>query len=188
MQYLSDKSGLTYSYDLCNRLSRVTSPAGSILEENTYNAAGDLLRRTDGMGNGVSMAYDLMGRRLSAATAAGSSQQWEYDAIGNVRASTDGLGNRTEFTLDKWGRITGIRKADGSHESYTYDLMGNMTSSTDGEGHTTLMEYDTSGQMVKRTDPSGKTEYYGYDRENASCQAPTGTAAPRATPTTCTEA
>ena len=165
VQYLSDKSGLTYSYDLCNRLSRVTSPAGSILEENTYNAAGDLLKRTDGMGNGVSMAYDLMGRRLSAATAAGSSQQWEYDAIGNVRASTDGLGNRTEFTLDKWGRITGIRKADGSHESYTYDLMGNMTSSTDGEGHTTLMEYDTSGQMVKRTDPSGKTEYYGYDRE-----------------------
>ena len=42
MQYLSDKSGFTYSYDLCNRLSRVTSPAGSILEENTYNAAGDL--------------------------------------------------------------------------------------------------------------------------------------------------
>ncbi len=165
VQYLSDKSGLTYSYDLCNRLSRVTSPAGSILEENTYNAAGDLLRRTDGMGNGVSMAYDLMGRRLSAATAAGSTQQWEYDANGNVRASTDGCGNRTEFTLDKWGRITGIRKADGSHESYTYDLMGNMTSSTDGEGHTTLMEYDTSGQMVKRTDPSGKTEYYGYDRE-----------------------
>jgi len=165
VQYLSDKSGLTYSYDLCNRLSRVTSPAGSILEENTYNAAGDLLKRTDGMGNGVSMAYDLMGRRLSAATAAGSTQQWEYDANGNVRASTDGCGNRTEFTLDKWGRITGIRKADGSHESYTYDLMGNMTSSTDGEGHTTLMEYDTSGQMVKRTDPSGKTEYYGYDRE-----------------------
>ncbi len=165
VQYLSDKSGLTYSYDLCNRLSRVTSPAGSILEENTYNAAGDLLKRTDGMGNGVSMAYDLMGRRLSAATAAGSTQQWEYDAMGNVRASTDGCGNRTEFTLDKWGRITGIRKADGSHESYTYDLMGNMTSSTDGEGHTTLMEYDTSGQMVKRTDPSGKTEYYGYDRE-----------------------
>ena len=166
MQYISDKAGFTYSYDFCNRLSRVTSPAGSILEENTYNAAGDLLKRTDGTGNGVSMTYDLMGRRLGAATTAGSSQQWEYDAIGNVRASTDGLGNRTEFTLDKWGRITGVRKADGSHESYTYDLMGNMTSSTDGEGHTTVMEYNTLGQMVKRTDPSGKSEYYSYDKEN----------------------
>lgn len=62
MQYLSDKRGYTYSYDLCNRPSRVTSPAGTVLEENTYNAAGDLLRRTDGMGNGVSMTYDLMGR------------------------------------------------------------------------------------------------------------------------------
>ena len=165
MQYLAGGAGHTYSYDLCNRLTGVKGPEGQVLTQNDYDRGGNLTKRLDGSGSGVSLIYDLAGRRRQAVTTGGSSQSWSYDATGNVNAVTDGLNNQTEFVLDKWGRITGVKKADGSVETYTYDYAGNMLSSTDGEGHTVHMEYDVLGQMVKRTDPAGRAETFVYDKE-----------------------
>ena len=166
MQHEAGKRGISYAYDLCNRPASVTSPDGGVLENNAYNRAGSLIKQTDASGSGISMGYDLAGRRISAVTTGGSTQGWSHDALGNVNAVTDGMGNRTYFKTDRWGRITGITKADRSRESYTYDYAGNMTSSCDGEGHTVLMEYNALGQMIRRTDPAGRTETFEYDRES----------------------
>lgn len=74
MQYAAGGAGYTYRYDLCNRLLGMTGPDGQLLAENCYDRAGNLTKRLDGMGSGVSLSYDLAGHRILAVTTGGSSQ------------------------------------------------------------------------------------------------------------------
>ncbi len=160
-----DGAGYLYAYDQQGRICGITGPDGNIVQKNTYDRAGRLLRQTDGMDTGIEYAYNLAGDRTHFQTTGGATQELEYDAQGNIIGVVDGNRNKTHYELDDWGRISGITKPDGSTESYLYDHAGNMTSSTDGEGNTTLYAYDLSGSMVSITDPTGETERYTYDKE-----------------------
>ena len=155
--------GFQFTYDAQGRVLTVLSPEGQVLQTNTYDAAGRLLQRLDGMGGGVKYEYDLAGDQRRIMTMGGASQELEYDARGRITGIVDGNGNRTKYLLDEWGRITGVVKADGSTERYAYNFAGAMVSSTDGEGRTTQYEYNRMGKISAIVDPTGEKETYHYD-------------------------
>ena len=155
--------GFQFTYDAQGRVLTVLSPDGHVLQSNTYDAAGRLVQRLDGVGSGVKYEYDLAGDQRRIMTMGGASQELEYDARGRITGIVDGNGNRTKYLLDEWGRITGVLKADGSTERYAYNFAGDMVSSTDGEGHTTQYEYNRMGKISAIVDPTGERETYHYD-------------------------
>ena len=163
-------AGYQYTYDRQGRVITVIGPDGHVLQTNTYDPAGRLLKQLDGMQAGAEFTYNLMGERTRIRTAGGATQELEYDARGNIIGVKDGNRNHTQYELDVWGRITGIVKADGSMEYYSYDYAGNMTSSTDGNGNTTRYKYDRAGKLTAIIDPLGETERYFYDRDGRLVQ------------------
>ena len=155
--------GFQFTYDAQGRVLTVLSPDGHVLQSNTYDGAGRLLQRLDGVGSGVKYEYDFTGAQRRITTMGGASQELEYDARGRITGIVDGNGNETKYLLDEWGRITGVVKADGSTERYDYNFAGDMVSSTDGEGHTTRYEYNRMGKISAIVDPTGEKETYHYD-------------------------
>ena len=155
--------GFQFTYDAQGRALTVVSPDGHVLQSNTYDEAGRLLQRIDGVGSGVKYEYDFTGAQRRMESMGGASQELEYDAQGRITGIVDGNGNETKYLLDEWGRITGVVKADGSTERYDYNFAGDMVSSTDGEGHTTRYEYNRMGKISAIVDPTGEKETYHYD-------------------------
>ncbi len=153
--------GYRYTYDKAGRRLQATAPGGILYEQNTYDAAGNVIRDIDGAAYG----FDLSGRRTSVTTPEGSSQTFAYDASGNLTRTTDSMGYTTRFQTDAWGRVTLVTRADGSHERYTYDHAGNILTATDGEGHTASYAYNCRGLLSSRTDAMGASEHFRYDRE-----------------------
>ena len=155
-----DGEGFQFTYDAEGRVLTVVSPEGHVLQSNTYDGAGRLLQRVDGVGSGVKYEYDFTGVQRRMESMGGASQELEYDAQGRITGIVDGNGNETRYLLDEWGRITGVRKADGSTEQYAYNFAGDMVSSTDGEGHTTQYEYNRMGKISAIVDPTGEKINY----------------------------
>ncbi|OUP07850.1 hypothetical protein B5F35_13930, partial [Anaeromassilibacillus sp. An200] len=116
--------GFQFTYDAEGRVLTVVSPEGHVLQSNTYDGAGRLLQRVDGVGSGVKYEYDFTGAQRRMESMGGASQELEYDAQGRITGIVDGNGNETRYLLDEWGRITGVRKADGSTEQYAYNFAG----------------------------------------------------------------
>ena len=158
-------AGYRYTYDLQGRLQTVTGPDGHVLLTNTYDAVGNLIRRTEGVEGGAVFFYNLAGDRTVIRSAGNATQEFLYDARGNITGVVDGNRNRTEYALDAWGRVAEIRKADGSTEQYAYDHAGNILRSVDGEGNETTYAYDCAGNLTAVTDALGYTEQYAYDKE-----------------------
>lgn len=112
-QYAQSKEegkGLTYTYDIKGQITRVKNARGQVIEENTYNSAGELVSRLDSLSQGVHFTYDLGGRREKVETTGGAGQRYSYDARGNITGIVDGRGEMTRYQLDKWGRIIQIHK------------------------------------------------------------------------------
>jgi len=103
-----DGAGYLYAYDQQGRICGITGPDGNIVQKNTYDRAGRLLRQTDGMDTGIEYAYNLAGDRTHFQTTGGATQELEYDAQGNIIGVVDGNRNKTHYELDDWGRIAGI--------------------------------------------------------------------------------
>ncbi|MFR4350182.1 MAG: RHS repeat-associated core domain-containing protein [Roseburia sp.] len=160
-----DGRGYRYTYDLQGRVLAVVGPDGHVLQSNTYDPDGRLLRQQGAMETGIEFTYNLAGDRTQIRTAGGAAQELVFDARGNITGVADGNRNHTSYVLDDWGRIAEIKKPDGSTEQYVYDYDGNMVSSTDGEGHTTEYDYDGEGHVTTILDPMGGREAYRYDAQ-----------------------
>ena len=165
-----DGLGTSYKYDGFNRLVEIKNALGMPVQQNIYNAAGELVEQFDATQKGVKFNYDLGGRVKEVYTPGAlksgiPAQQYTYDAMGNITGIKDGEGNFTHYSLDLWGRIEEISKADGSVEKYTYDYAGNITSSTDGNGNTTVYDYNSLNALSQIVDPAGDKIVYKYDHQ-----------------------
>ena len=84
--------GFQFTYDAQGRVLTVLSPEGQVLQTNTYDAAGRLLQRLDGMGGGVKYEYDRAGpaRSWSTTPGAGSPASWTATETGRNTCWTSG--------------------------------------------------------------------------------------------------
>ncbi|MFD0883228.1 LamG-like jellyroll fold domain-containing protein [Streptosporangium algeriense] len=182
----------SYTYFTDNRLSQVTAddvrlngsttPVDVVLENNTYDAAGNLTKQVTGGGKTtVESVYDAAGRLTSTTLDPASLKRktaFTYDATGNVTNETfTGAGTtRTESTdyayntLNQVTRQTVDNGTDDLVTTSTYDDRGLLTSRTDPRGNasgataadfTTTMRYDIAGQLVETKAPQVTIEKNG---------------------------
>ncbi|HEX8790106.1 MAG TPA: RHS repeat-associated core domain-containing protein, partial [Polyangiaceae bacterium] len=121
-----------------------------------YDAADDLLSKTDPEGNVARYGYDGRGRRVLVVDPDAGRHAYVFDAAGNVleHQRPDGVVNR--FTYDVAGRkLTEDWDGDGTPE------VTNQWDASDRVPGSSLFE----GLLAKVSDPSGVTEYE-YDERH----------------------
>ena len=168
--------GFQFTYDAEGRVLTVVSPEGHVLQSNTYDGAGRLLQRVDGVGSGVKYEYDFIGAQRRMESMGGASQELEYDAQGRITSIVDGNGNETRYLLDEWGRIIGVRKADGSTEQYAYNFAGIWCPPPTVRAAPPSMSITGRGRSLPLWIPPAKKRPTNTMGKIASLPAPTATA------------
>ncbi|MGC4894196.1 LamG-like jellyroll fold domain-containing protein [Micromonospora sp. DT31] len=143
-------------------LPLVTTSTGGTTQTNEYNAAGDVVRMTDGSGLVTEFRYDGLGRTVGKVvktdTLGDLTTTIRYDAEGQV------LEQNEPPVLNQ---VTGA-----THTAQTvtsYDADGNVSGrtvrdSTGGDADRTVQAfYDDHGRMIKSVSPVGVVTVLNYD-------------------------
>src|SRR5690242_7642596 len=117
-------------------LSQKTSP-DLVGTAYTYNAAGQQLSVTNGVGDTTSYAYDALGRQVKLTYPDGTATATSYDGAGNPV---------TVSRLDASGTTL-------STTSSAYDGDGNQLSATDALGNPSTFTYDPGGNLTQELQP-----------------------------------
>jgi RHS repeat-associated protein len=202
LEYVYYRDGLLQRITLKNFHNPNGGTRDYVVEENTYDGAGNLVRKVGGNGTLVTTyTVDALGQvKQAVADPAGLVRKtaYAYDGNGNVvQARRSG----------QWSNASGGALTDAETVDYRYDDAGNPVSETvsDGSGATvvTSYTYDRRGLLTSTTDPRGNvagadkaayTTTYRYDelgRQVATIAPPvpveSGGSAPQTTnPTTTT--
>ncbi len=172
------------------RIERIEDPPVTFF---TYDAAGQLLTKTDPLGRTWTYEYDELGRLTReispdpATGAAGTNSpemSYIYDAEHNVIAETDKLGNVRRFGYDNLYRRISDTDENGDATLSTFDLVGNLKTLTDPVGNETewfydglnrvtqeenqlddsrFFQYDLVGNLLEKTDRNGRVTRFDYD-------------------------
>ena len=180
-----NNTATSFAYNDADLIAGITTTPQIMNLQNTYDAAGNLLGRTDGVNAGRSecYAYDHANRLIDfkrgTATAGVdipnplSHIQYVLDALGN-RNSVNEDGTTTPYSKNDINQYTqmgstaiqydskGNLSHDGLH-GYGYDLENNLVA-VDG-GTTATYAYDAMGRRISKSTSEGTTYYY-YDGNN----------------------
>ncbi|MGW4422784.1 RHS repeat-associated core domain-containing protein [Streptosporangium sp. NPDC004631] len=187
----------SYTYFADNRLSQViadgarlngsTTPANVVLEDNVYDAAGNLTTQVTGGGKAtVDHVYDAAGRTTSTTFDPATLKRktaYTYDALGNVisKALTGAGSTRvesTDYVYNALGQVTRQTVENGTVDlvsTWAYDDRGLLTAQTDPRGNasgataadfTTMLRYDLVGQLVESKAPQVTIEKNGTATAN----------------------
>ncbi len=157
-----DSRVTTYAYDAAGHVVSTTLPTGLTLTY-TYDAAQNLRRVADNLGNYVDYGYDLKGNRT---------QTYTHDAAGTLVRAVD-------LAFDARNRVSQIN-AGGSVTQQIADALGNLVQITDpntvagGGTAATHNRYDALNQLYQTVDRLSGGTLYSYDANDRlkSVQAP----------------
>jgi RHS repeat-associated protein len=120
-----------------------------------YNAAGDLLKVTNALGNETNITYDSLGRKISMTDPDMGFWQYTYDANGNLKTQTDAKNQTITFVYDALNRV--ISKSYSTSDpavTYTYDEpsvpngIGRLYKVENANAETIIEEYDEMGREL----------------------------------------
>ncbi|APU19207.1 DNRLRE domain-containing protein [Actinoalloteichus sp. GBA129-24] len=162
--YHSDAMGrlthFEYFYDgLLRRVTHldVADPDGGerdiVAQENTYDAAGNLIGQVDAEGLDTEITVDAVGRITRTDTAGPRrSSAFTHDPVGNVTSVTHAGVN---------SNVPGLGAASPHVTEFEYDEAGRPVTETvvnDGERLTTRRAFDQRGLLITETDPRGAVQ------------------------------
>ena len=160
-----------YTYDDLNRLTQVTSPAGSSTHQSyTYDKLHRMTSQTDFDGKVTNYTYDHRNRLTQQTDGVGTVMASVYSSNGTLYQVKDGLNHATTYTYDTAYRLDTSTDAVGKVVKYVYDTAGRLIKK--GAGSTAATDpveyfYDgTTGLMTKVRYWTGSTSYdadYTYD-------------------------
>jgi len=156
------------SYDLENRLTRITDAQGNYIKY-TLNALGHRLtteyfKADDTLVRTSSAVFDDLDRQEQIIGAIDQATIFTYDIQGNRITATDALSRPTTiYTYDTLSRLTNIKDANGKDTVYQYDDRDQLRFVTDPVGLVTEYQYNELGQLSKLISPDTGTTDYTYD-------------------------
>jgi len=170
----------TYSYDAAGQPTSKTLPAGPYLADghsidSTYDAAGNLLTKTD-TGGQLSYAYSPNDELSRVTDPQGAQTTFAYDQDGNQTQMAYPNGVSQTMSYDAAGQLTAMSSAgcrSGACPSFSYGYTNPATnrytstrySMTDGAGNVTAYSYDALSRLttaVQRTSGGTQLASYGY--------------------------
>ncbi len=180
------KLGITrFGYDALDRVLQVTDPRNLVTQSprnglgdvnqlvspdtgtatHTYDAAGNLLTRTDSRGVLATLSYDALNRPSGVVySQSGQTSQsfvWNYDQTGAGFAngigrltSTSHPSGSTQYTYDAQGRVlTDIQRVSAQAGANASQIANTVTYGYDGAGHVTSITYPSGRKLsVNYTD------------------------------------
>ncbi len=139
------------------------NPAGGDVHF-TYDGVGNVLTRTDALGNTTKFGYDTRFNFVNSVTdALGHTTKMTYDVNGNLTSVTDANGNTAQTVYDSFGEPTQTTGPTGTKTAIAYDSFGNATSVTNALGNATTLSYDGAGRLTQVQDPLGRKGLTAYD-------------------------
>jgi RHS repeat-associated protein len=134
-----------YGWNDDDLITTVTSAAGVVEVDNTYDDQRRVVEQISPHGRTVRFAY-LPGR---------------------VTVVSDHDGSRSNsYIADAKGRLVGLIDSDDRRQSMSYDRHGNLVSATERDGSVTVHAYDDRGRKTRTVTPSGGDLTYGYDDQD----------------------
>ncbi|MEZ4399165.1 MAG: FG-GAP-like repeat-containing protein [Kofleriaceae bacterium] len=174
----------TTSYDVLGRVRVVTEPDGAVTttsygnwSETTTDHRGLVTDRyVDGyrqlvkvverlpVAQTTTIAYDLLGRRVTVVDAEGNTTSSTYDPLGRRVQSQDPDLGLWQYTYDDAGRVTTQRDARDVTLDFTYDALGRPRLRRAGTTTLAAFTYDevaagfaNVGRLTSFVDPTGAT-------------------------------
>lgn len=163
-----------FEYGTDGKLKKTTSPTG-VTQEQTYNAAGDVVTLKDGAGNVTATTYDAVGRSTKTTLADNSYTTVTYDLAGHpVKSEQFAAGGgaaltTTSQTYDRGGQIRTKTDARGTTITFGYDAVGRLTQETQpvdavpANNIVTTFGYDVAGNQTRFTDGRGNAFITKYN-------------------------
>jgi RHS repeat-associated protein/uncharacterized delta-60 repeat protein len=157
-------------YDRMERLVRTTHIDGTFTTSK-YDAAGNVVETTDGLGRTTKFVYDSRNRLIQTLYPDGTTTRVRLDGGGRTLVSFDPLGLTTTTAYDKGDRPVSVTNAIGQVTTYAYDTpTKDLTSVTDVRG-TTTHKYDSMGRVTETRAPEGVVTTTEYDANGNTTRA-----------------
>jgi RHS repeat-associated protein len=133
----------------------------------TYDSAGNLITRSDALGNTTTYTYEPIFNKLQVITdPMGNTIRYEYDERGNLKKVTNENGKNATFEYDGVGLLLKATDPLGHSTTFTYDVLGNITVVRDPLGHTVSRRFDAISRIVEERDSLGRRNFSEYDALN----------------------
>lgn len=142
----------------------------------TFNSLGELTTVVDGLNRVVFNAsagdsYDANGNLLHSTDGLGVQQHRSYDALDRLASTienyngTDTATKNTQnlYAYDTLDRLDGVSDPDGLITSYDYDGLGDAVAQQSPDTGTTTRTFDAAGDLLSSTSAKGVTTAYSYD-------------------------
>jgi RHS repeat-associated protein len=163
-----------YTYTPFDKVSTAYRYPDNITYTYGYDAAQDLKRITDSLGNAVNYRYDVKGNRTTSYSVTPGSttvDQFEVKTY-NLRNQVDAInhgGTITQLVHDAVGNLTG--ETDPNHTAvaspastlHQYDALNRLAQTTDLFNVATRYAYDVNDRVQQVTTPNTASTTYRYD-------------------------
>ena len=158
-----DGNGLVTSYTYTPRnLVETVTVNGQLRTGYQYDAKGNPVQVSDGLGNTTDNHYDSLGR-LRQVNHPLNKESYQYDAVGNRAVITDALGHQIQYSYNGLGWLTEAAYPLEPATQYRYDLNGNQVARISANNVKTVFQYDEAGRLAAKIDSLGNSAKYAYD-------------------------
>ena len=131
----------------------------------TYDERGNVLSRTDALGEITEFEYDPVFNNVKSITnPLGHMETRTYDNSGNMVSRTDENGNTTNFDYNQFGQIIKTTDALNHVTTFDYDSFGNLVAVNDPLENVTGFQYDEISRRIKSVDALGRSTKTKYDK------------------------
>jgi RHS repeat-associated protein len=128
-----------------------------------YDARGNVVAATDGLGNTATVERDGAGRPVATVSPGGLRTALVYDDRGRVVERRDPGGGVTRFEWSPAGRLLAVVDPVGARTEIRPGAHGDAEAVVDPLGHVTTRRYDMLGNLVGVEMPGGAKWELAYD-------------------------
>ena len=125
-----------------DRLSALATDMNRSVTRFTYDEEGNLIAKTDPLGNVSTITYNRNNLPLVTTDANGHTAANEYNVDGTVATVWDAMSNATHYVYNSYGNVTVVTDALGNESRMDYNLLGQVTNTVNTRGTSQLTLYD----------------------------------------------